>query len=160
MIPTFTKYQIRGLLVQLTKIDYVTPTNPQTMFGRYRIPDIVLQAKGYRDANNNWLGKNAVRTTNTFVLSTGLQDTIMADIVQRLYLSLINNGTIQDGDPTDVAAGLLLVAYFLMSWYPYEITAAEAARQWKLNALSPDNIGSAQYFNYGRYAVNQLSTLY
>ena len=42
------------------------------------------------------------------------------DIVQRIYIALINNQTINDGDGADIAAGLILVAYFLLNliWKP------------------------------------------
>jgi hypothetical protein len=159
MIPTFTKYQVRGILVQLSKISYVSGSNTDATYGRYRIPDKVLQAKGFKN-DTEWLGKNAIKSANAFALSTGLQDTLIKEIIQNLYLSLINNGVIADGDPSDIAAGLLMGSYFLLNWYPYEQVAAEATRQWKLNNTSPDNAGCVQYFNYGRYSINQLSIIY
>jgi hypothetical protein len=159
MIPTFTKYQIRGILVQLSKINYVSGATSDVGYGQYRFPDKVLQAKGFKN-NTVWLGKNAITSANAFTLSVGLQDTLIKEIIQSLYLGLINNGTRVDGDPSDIAAGFLLVSYFLLSWYPYEQVAAEATRQWKLNNSSPDNAGCVQYFNYGRYSINQLSIIY
>lgn len=159
MIPTFTKYQVRGILVQLSKITYVSGLTTDAAYGQYRIPDKVLQAKEFKNSTV-WLGKNAIKSANAFALSTGLQDTLIKEIIQNLYLSLINNGVIADSDPSDIAAGLLLVSYFLLNWYPYEQVAAEATRQWKLNNTSPDNAGCIQYFNYGRYSINQLSIVY
>lgn len=156
MIPTFTKYQIRGILVQLSKIDYISNATPDIAYGQYRITDKVLQAKGFKN-NTTWLGKNAITSENAFNLSIGLQNNLIKEIIQNLYLNLINNGSIANDDPADIVAGLILVSYFLLNWYPYEQIAAEAARRWKVNAMSPDNVGCVQYFNYGRYAINQLS---
>jgi len=133
--------------------------------GKYQMGSLALQDLGYVKAGtpqtpealsnpSNWIGgPGKPASLNEFLNNKDIQETAMYNYTKQNYATLQKKGVINsETDPADVA-GLLSASHLVGAG------ATTKFVQGGVNAADANGTTASQYYNQGRYAISQVSTI-
>jgi len=96
----------------------------------------------------SWTG--GITSKEEFLTNASIQENSMLKLAQQNYNTLVSKGAIKPDDDSGTVAGMLSTAHLL---------GPGGASRWRLTGEGADAFGTTgtQYFNRGRYAVNELA---
>lgn len=162
-----SQYQVKCLMAQIAFSESgwnYRAKNSLNYVGRYQTGAAALVDMGYikmdyfkqfRNGAVNqpasWTGKDGITSLEDYFNNKAVQESVMYNLLQANYKTLVRIGGIKQGDDLCTVAGVLQVAHLL---------GAGGAKNWRLSAGGADANGTdgATYFNKARYAIDVLSS--
>jgi hypothetical protein len=165
-IDRFSQLQIKAIMSMLGQalsgFSYKL-ANGNNQLGKYQFTALQLYEQGYIKLKyldqydsaavkytHAWTGRDGIVDVNTWLLSGGIQEKAMFQLLASNYNYLTLGQIIKSSDNLCTAAGMLAVAHIL---------GIDGAKTWRATGTGKDTSGNTggYFFVLGRYAIDVLS---